>query len=199
VLSELRDLSSHLELPEPTLADLLRAGGLQTPDESDADLWPVVADALGEALVQTEHSRAQEGQVLADELGRILDALRTYTDQVSERLPIILDTLRQRLTEKIEDLRLSIDADRFETELALLVDRFDVQEELVRLRGHIKRASKVLSSEGALGKELDFLCQEMLREVNTTGSKARDTEISSTVIDMKLAVEQFREQVQNVE
>ena len=120
-------------------------------------------------------------------------------DTVSDRLPDITEELRHRLSERIDELQVSVDSERFETELALLVDRFDVQEELVRLRGHIDRASKLLTSDGPLGKELDFLCQEMLREVNTTGSKARDTQISSTVIDMKLAVEQFREQVQNVE
>jgi len=199
VVDELRQLAESLGLAEPGLADVLRAGGFQTTDESDSDVWPAVGEALAEALIQTTASRAQEGQILGKELTRILDELRTHVDTVSDRLPDITEELRHRLSERIDELQVSVDSERFETELALLVDRFDVQEELVRLRGHIDRASKLLTSDGPLGKELDFLCQEMLREVNTTGSKARDTQISSTVIDMKLAVEQFREQVQNVE
>ena len=199
VVEELRKLADELTLPEPTLADLLRAGGLQSAAESDLDVWPAVSEALDAALQQTDTSRLEEGRVLAEELKRILTELEGHADLVTERLPQILDDIRQKLAERVEELQITVDPERFETELALLVDRFDVQEELVRLRGHLDRAAKVLKTDGALGKELDFLCQEMLREVNTTGSKARDSEISGTVIDMKLAIEQFREQVQNVE
>lgn len=199
VHAELKALADDLGLPPPTLNELIRAGGLQTTAESDADVWLAVSAALDEALTQTNASRAKEGQVLCDELERILGDLSQHAERVTARLPEITDALRTRLMERIAELQASVDAERFETELALLVDRFDVQEELVRLRGHIDRAAKLLKSNGSLGKELDFLSQEMLREVNTTGSKARDSEVSGTVIDMKLCVEQFREQVQNVE
>ena len=97
------------------------------------------------------------------------------------------------------ELEANVDPARLETEVALLADRCDVQEELVRLRGHIDRASGLLAGSEPIGKELDFIGQELLREVNTIGSKARDSLASGTVIDMKLCVEQFREQVQNVE
>ena len=103
------------------------------------------------------------------------------------------------MANRVAELDVSVDADRLEAEIALLAERHDVQEELVRLRGPVKRAQGLLVSTDPIGKELDFISQELLREVNTIGSKARDSEISGLVIDMKLSVEQFREQVQNVE
>jgi uncharacterized protein YicC (UPF0701 family) len=91
------------------------------------------------------------------------------------------------------------DPARLEMEIALLVERYDIEEEIARLQGHLTRAQSVLNSDQPVGKELDFLSQEMLREVNTLGSKSRDLEINGLVIDMKLAVNAFKEQVQNVE
>ncbi len=198
--AELRALADELSLSAPpSLEDLIRIGALQPIDEADEEVWPAVEEALDEALAQTTLSRRAEGATLADELERLLDELAEHTEVVSRRLPEITAGLRERLNERVADLDVSVDPDRLEAELVLLSDRYDVQEELVRLGSHIERATALLESDGPIGKELDFISQELLREVNTLGSKARDTEVSSTVIDMKLCVEQFREQVQNVE
>lgn len=199
VFDELCTLADTLALPRPTMSDLIRAGGLQSAEESDAEVWLALAPALDGAIEQADAARSAEGRVLGEELARLLADLSSHVAAVESRLPQVLDDLRQRLIERVDELEVSVEPDRFETELALLVDRFDVQEELVRLGSHINRASTRLEDDGVQGKELDFLCQELLREVNTIGSKARDTQISSAVIDMKLCVEQLREQVQNVE
>jgi len=198
--AELESLAGELSISEtPSLEDLIRIGALQPVEETDEDVWPAVEEALDEALGQTTLSRRAEGAILEDELARLLDELTEHTESVTARLPEITAGLRERLDERVADLDVSVEPDRLEAELVFLVDRFDVQEELVRLGGHIERAKALLENDEPIGKELDFISQELLREVNTLGSKARDSEVSATVIDMKLCVEQFREQVQNVE
>jgi uncharacterized protein (TIGR00255 family) len=118
---------------------------------------------------------------------------------VKERLPQVTEELRARLQERVAALQVEVDPARLEMEIALLVERFDVREEVARLEAHLARANALLEKGGAIGKELDFLSQEFLREVNTLGSKSRDLAISSLVIDMKMAIKDFKEQVQNVE
>jgi len=200
VFHELAELQQELGLEgPPSLDEVARAGGFQTTVAGDEEIWPPVKAALSEALEGADASRSKEGEQLLVEIRSQLDALNTRLELVRERIPSILKELRQRLQTRVEELALKLDPSRLETEYILLADRFDVQEELVRLQTHLERAEKVLSARKPIGKELDFLSQEILREINTLGSKARDTETSSIVVDMKLAVEQFREQVQNVE
>lgn len=197
--AELEALARDLSLPSPSLEALIRAGALQPIEQMDSDVWPTVSLALDKAFEQTLSSREHEGAALAEDLDRLLANLSDQTEAVSECLPAITTALRDRLAKRVAELDVSVDADRLEAEIALLAERHDVQEELVRLRGHLKRAQGLLQSANPIGKELDFISQELLREVNTIGSKARDSEINGLVIDMKLSVEQFREQVQNVE
>jgi len=198
--SEIAKIGRDLGIDDaPSLEALIRAGGLQPTEESDADVWPAVLAALEEAIDRVSASREQEGAILAEDLTRLIRHLRELSEAVESRLPELASALRTRLLERIADVEANVEPERLEAEIALLVERYDVQEELVRLRGHLERASRLFESDGPLGKELDFLSQELLREVNTIGSKARDSEVSGLVIDMKLAVEQFREQVQNVE
>lgn len=200
VYSELQDIQQLLSIAEaPSLEDLSRAGGLQPLHAEDEELWPILEGALTDAIEETDAGRAREGREMKAELAAIAGRVRHSLDQVKERLPVVLEEIRGRLNEKIEALQLKVDPSRMETEIALLTDRFDVQEEMVRLETHLIRANQVLEAGKPIGKELDFLSQEMLREVNTLGSKARDTSTSSIVVDMKLAVEQFKEQLQNVE
>jgi uncharacterized protein (TIGR00255 family) len=197
---ELAELTSDLGIPEPpSLEALIRAGGLQTVADADADMWPGVSAALETAIQATTAAREREGSVLAEDLARLVASLSESVDAVEARLPELTASLRAKLADRVAELSLAVDPDRLEAEIALLAERHDVQEELVRLRSHIARAGKLLRSKKPVGKELDFLSQELLREVNTIGSKARDTDVTGWVIDMKLTVEQFREQVQNVE
>jgi uncharacterized protein (TIGR00255 family) len=200
VYRELQNVQQLLGISEsPTLEDLSRAGGLQPLHAEDEELWLILEKALTTAIEEANAGRAREGSEMKIELAAITDRVRHSLDQVKDRLPIVLEEIRGRLTEKVEALQLKVDASRMEAEIALLTDRFDVQEEMVRLETHLVRVDQVLEADKPIGKELDFLSQEMLREVNTLGSKARDTSTSSIVVDMKLAVEQFKEQLQNVE
>lgn len=200
IYRELQDIQQLLGIKEPpTMEDLSRAGGLQPLHAEDEELWQILEQALAAAIEEANAGRAREGSQLKSELGAIATRIRVSLDRVKERLPEVLKVIQTRLDEKIEALQLKLDQSRVESEIALLSDRFDVQEEIVRLETHLERANQVLEKDTPIGKELDFLSQEMLREVNTLGSKARDTSTSAIVVDMKLAVEQFKEQLQNVE
>ncbi len=197
---ELQTIQQLLGIEDaPTLQDLSRVGGLQPLHAEDEELWPILETALAEAIAETSAARTREGAELKTELSSLVAKIRASLDQVKARLPEVLAEISGRLTEKVEALELKVDASRLESEIVLLSDRYDVQEEIVRLETHLDRVGDVLEKDAPIGKELDFLSQEMLREVNTLGSKARDTSTSSLVVDMKLAVEQFKEQLQNVE
>jgi uncharacterized protein (TIGR00255 family) len=200
VLEELTSLSKELGLEEkPTLEDVVRAGGLQPIQIEDERLWPVLEQALDAAMKSANASRDAEGTLLSEALLTHLEQLRTSLGEIRARVPEILATHRVNLNDRARQLELKVDPARLEAEIALLAERLDVQEEIVRLEAHLARAREALQSAEPIGKELDFLSQEMLREVNTLGAKARDVEAGAHVVDMKLAVERFREQVQNVE
>ncbi len=199
VLVELTSLADELGLDAVRLEDLSRAGGLQQIRIDDEQLWPVLERALEEAMAKTNESRDAEGARLAEALSSHLRRLRDSLGEVRARVPEILAIHREHLNERAKQLELKVDPARLEAEIALLAERLDVQEEIVRLEAHLARAAEALQSGDPIGKELDFLSQEMLREVNTLGAKARDVEAGAHVVDMKLAIERFREQVQNVE
>lgn len=199
-LGGLRKVVERFSLPEPpTLSDLIAVGALQKASGEEEDPAPIIDAALQEAIAATMAARAKEGEHLAREIDGILSRISALVAQAEERLPEVQSELRSRMQEKISSLSVDIDPARMEMEIALLVERYDVQEEIARLQGHVNRARSLLSSSKPVGKELDFLSQEMLREVNTLGSKSRDLTVSGLVIDMKLAVNAFKEQVQNVE
>lgn len=199
-LAGLQQVVERFSLPDqPTLSDLIAVGALQPASGDEEDPAPIVDEALQEAIAATRAARATEGEHLAGEIEGILDAIASLSAQVEERLPDVQRELRSRMQEKIASLAVDIDPSRMEMEVALVVERYDVQEEIARLHGHIERARSLLGANEPVGKELDFLSQEMLREVNTLGSKSRDLAINGLVIDMKLAINAFKEQVQNVE
>ncbi len=199
-LRELRDIAQEVSLDEsPTLSDLIQLGAFQAAKPLEADPKPVVKPALKQAIEATLAARSKEGERLAEELKRILDLLLGLLVQVKERLPAISQELRTRLQEKVAALSVEVDPARLEMEIALLAERYDVQEEVTRLEAHLQRARELLQKETPVGKELDFVSQELLREVNTLGAKSRDLAISSLVVDMKVAIERLKEQVQNVE
>jgi len=199
-LKALRGVVNEYSLPSPpTLADLIALGALRPADIEEEDSWPVIEEALLKALAAANESRGEEGAHLACEIESILDGIEVLAEEVKKRLPAVIVELRTRLQEKVAALVADVDPTRMEMEIALLAERYDVQEEIARLEGHLARARALLTSSDPIGKELDFLSQEFLREVNTLGSKSRDLEINSLVIDMKLLVNSFKEQVQNVE
>jgi len=112
---------------------------------------------------------------------------------------MVTEELRSRLRQRVDELAVEIDPDRLEAEIVLLAERSEVREEVVRLETHIERVNTLIKKTEPVGQELDFLAQELLRETNTLGSKSKDLQINSLVIDMKVQIERFREQVRNVE
>jgi uncharacterized protein (TIGR00255 family) len=171
-------------------------------DTEDAPLaWdavrPLVEHAAGEVLAMRE----REGRALADELLVRLDALEAGAREVEGRAPARLAAEYERLKQAVADLAANVrlDEQRLALEVALLADRVDITEELVRFRTHVAACRDALGGDGAVGKRLGFLGQELLREVNTMGSKANDAAITQAVIAMKGELEKFREQLENLE
>ena len=198
-LEGLRQAASALNLPlQPSIRDLVESGALN-PVENRELPWDLVRATLADAMNRTEQAREIEGAALADNIRQLLGALAASLAEIRERIPEVMIQLRQRLTERVAALGVEVDQQRIDSEIVLLAERFDVEEEITRLAAHIQRGGVLLTSEGPIGKELDFLSQEILREVNTLGAKSRDLAIHEHVVEMKVAIERMREQVQNVE
>lgn len=162
-----------------------------------SEVKPLVERAAQEVLVM----RTREGQALAADLERRLDALETSAKRVETRAPARLSAELERLKRTVTELAsaAAVDEQRLAAEVALLADRVDISEELVRLRSHFSACRDALESDSGVGKRLGFLAQEILREVNTIGSKANDATIAQLVIEMKGELERFREQLENLE
>ena len=164
-------------------------------------LGKTVLRVLGGALTDLEKMRKREGDALANDLAVHLDAIRAAKSAVGERAPELAKTAFERMKGRIEALLHSElpDPARLQQELALYADRSDISEELVRLESHMLQFDQTLRSKESVGKTLEFLLQEMGREVNTIGSKANDADTAALVVRMKAELEKLREQVQNVE
>ena len=201
----LRDLAKASGSEPPTLADVLRFSDVLRPptadDADDGSVWRVAEVALAAACDRLAQMRAQEGQALADDLTVRIDALAHMTDQVEARAPGRVVEARVRLAERLAEILDDdrIDLARLEVEIALLADKLDVTEECVRLRAHLRFFREAMASGEASGRRLNFLAQEIGREVNTVGSKANDTQVAHLAVGMKEELEKIREQVQNVE
>jgi len=163
--------------------------------------WTEVEGIVAQAAQALIQMRMREGAVLASELGGRLDALAEGAAAIERRAPERLSAELARLKRAVAELAagVAVDEQRLAVEVALLADRVDITEELVRLRTHLAACRDALGQDGAVGKQLGFLAQELLREVNTIGSKANDAVITQTVIAMKGELEKFREQLENLE
>lgn len=194
-LSEL----AHTEQPV-RLATLLRWPGLIS--EVPPDLAPL-RDAAKQQLDETcdvlLRARQREGGKIADMLRERLQGIQKLTVQVREWLPEIRDKLKQKLDGKLSELDYPVEPGRIEQELALYMQKLDVDEELDRLDSHVSEAEHALSKSGPVGRRLDFLLQEFNREANTLASKSVDSRTSQAGVELKVLIEQMREQVQNVE
>lgn len=162
--------------------------------------WEPLRAGLESALGQVEAWRAREGEALKTDLLSRADSLEGLLFTIEARIPKMLEAYRERLKTEMEKvLAERIEESRILLEAAIFAEKTDTAEEATRLKSHIEMFRKLAASEGPIGKKLDFLCQELGREINTIGSKANDVKITQTVIDMKSEVEKIREQVQNVE
>ena len=170
-------------------------------DGVGAAQWSEVEPIAERAVRELLGMRAREGAALAAELAGRLGALETGARVIEQRAPERLTAELARLKKAVAELAagVQVDEQRLAVEVALMADRVDITEELVRLRTHLAACREALASDGAVGKQLGFLSQELLREVNTIGSKANDAAITQTVIAMKGELEKFREQLDNLE
>ncbi len=198
----LRALAKELGIEEPiSLEHLLRLGALRPQLPDPEGLWPVLEAALREGVEAVLAMRRREGQGLRDELLRLLAALRDELSAVEARAAQLPKLYRERLLRQIEELAPDVEVEpgRLEGEVALWAERADITEELARLKIHLDAAEEAIDGPEPAGRRLDFLAQEMHREVNTIAAKARDPEIAPRVVEMRTLIERFREQVRNVE
>jgi uncharacterized protein (TIGR00255 family) len=180
--------------------DLMRWPGVIR--DTARDTAPLMAAAhvlLGEALAELTRSRDSEGGRLREVLEQRCDGLIEFAARVTDRLPEVRARMRAKLLDRIAQLVKDADQDRLEQELAILAQRLDVDEELERLRGHVLEVRKTFTGQEPAGRRLDFLMQELNREANTLSSKSQDIETTRAAVDMKVLIEQMREQVQNIE
>jgi len=194
-------------IPTLTLGDLLRSAGALGP-EPGAVAWEegdlaLLESAVDEALVGFARARGLEGARLASILEQGRRALLDLVDSLEARRAAVVElqgaAWRSRLEEILANGPDGIPGDRVAQEVAILIERGDVREELDRLRAHLDHFAEAAGGDGAVGKRLDFLAQEILRELNTLGAKSRDSDLTRLVVEAKVICEQLREQIQNVE
>lgn len=204
--AELNRLAKQLGLGDRvTLDQLIRAPGVLQTDEELVDaekIWPVIEKALKQALAALVKMREREGAHLAQDLARRIAVMRKAVGKIRNQAPLTVKNYRRQLIERIKNAGLDFpvpDDERLLREIVLFADRSDISEELTRLQSHFQQFEDCRKSEEPVGRKLDFLAQEMNREINTIGSKANDAAISREVVTLKAELEKFREQAQNVE
>lgn len=180
--------------------DVLRWPGVINRDMIDAESISIpLLQQLDATLEHVVETRRGEGQKLQSMIIERCDSIATLLKVFKEKLPEIQQMLRNRLTQKSQKLSVELDNDRLEQEILLLVQKSDVTEELDRLEAHLGEVRHVLQKDEPVGRRLDFLMQELNREANTLGSKAANLDYTNTSVDLKVLIEQMREQIQNIE
>jgi uncharacterized protein (TIGR00255 family) len=203
---ELNRLGRELKLTGGVTLDLLaRAPGVLDTGEEPADaedFWPAIEQALQQALRTLLKMRQREGSHLAKDLAARVATMRKSAAQVQQQAPRVQERYREQLIQRVKDAGVPApgpDDDRLLKEVVYFADRSDISEELTRLQSHFQQFDDCAASKEPVGRVLDFLAQEMNREINTIGSKANDSVISRSVVTLKTELEKFREQAQNVE
>ena len=203
---ELSALARHLKLKDDvTLDQLVRAPGVFQTDEElagEEDFWPAVEHALRKALAALLKMRAREGAHLAKDLTHRVSVMRQAVERIKGQAPQAAERYRTALLERVRAAgleNLTPDDERVVKEVVLFADRSDISEELTRLQSHFQQFDELSKSREPIGRTLDFLAQEINREVNTIGSKANDAAISREVVTLKAELEKLREQAMNVE
>lgn len=171
------------------------------PEEDMEQVWALVLPVAEKALEAFCAMRKAEGEKLVEDIRSHAAATAVLRERIKERAPLAVSTAKERMLARISELLegVSYDEARLLTECAIFADRADINEELARLASHFAQLEGILADKGSIGRKLDFLVQEMNREVNTIGSKSQDVEIARAVIDAKSEIEKIREQLQNLE
>lgn len=211
-----------MELDRDRLTELLSAlkaieeavPGTRSPTSLELLQWPGIIDAAGDdqdslnrramalfkrALSSLTDTRAREGEKLAQFIRDRLVAVSEQVDSARQRMPELLAQQRQRLETRLAELQADVDTDRIEQELVMLAQKADVEEELDRLEAHVQEVGRVLDKGGPCGRRLDFLMQELNREANTLSSKSFASSTTQNAVELKVLIEQMREQIQNLE
>jgi uncharacterized protein (TIGR00255 family) len=172
-----------------------------TVSESEHDeIWECLEAAASQALANFVAMRETEGEALKNDILRKLDGIEQSVKRVAERAPLVAADYRQRLIDRLSEIKeLDVDESRLVTEVAIFADKACIDEEITRMFSHISQMRTILTETTPVGRKLDFLIQEMNREVNTMGSKSNDLEITNIIVDTKSEIEKIREQIQNFE
>ncbi|MEX4490284.1 YicC family protein [Haemophilus influenzae] len=200
VIQSLQWIKTQAGEGEINLTDVLRYPGVVEAQEQDLDaISQDLLTAFDDLLTDFIAMRGREGEKLNDIIQQRLDAIAVEADKVRSQMPAVLQWQRERLLQRFEDAQLNLDPQRVEQEMILLAQRVDVAEELDRLQMHVKETSNILKKGGAVGRKLDFMMQELNRESNTLASKSINADITASAVELKVLIEQMREQIQNLE
>lgn len=180
--------------------DVMRWPGVM--ESAEEDMSAIQAELLAgfdKALTDFIAARASEGENLKVMIEQRLDAITFEAEKVQKQMPEIIEWQRNRIIDKFTDAKIDLDSGRVEQELVLLAQKMDVAEELDRLNSHVSETKKILKKGGAQGRRLDFMMQEFNREANTLGSKSINTDVTASAVELKVLIEQMREQIANIE
>lgn len=196
-----REATIHIANPAPLdMFEVLRWPGVMQQEEVDLEpLYEAVMALLDEALDEMVENRHREGDKLKTVILQRCDTIDALVVKMNLHLPLLREQLGRRLSERLAELKGELDVGRLEQEIVILAQKMDVDEELDRLTAHVSEVRHVLEWSEPVGRRLDFLMQELNREANTLGSKSSDTEVTRVSVDLKVLIEQIREQVQNIE
>lgn len=202
---ELEALRKKLKLKDPISLDLVMRGpGIIREEAKETEVekyWPVLQEALQKALRQLLKMREAEGRNLAEDFARMLAGMEKVVAEIATHAPQAVERYRQALHKRVREagVELAREDERLLKEVVLFADRADITEELTRLRSHFQQFHQILKSKEPVGRTLEFLTQEMNREINTIGAKANDLDITQGVMHLKGELEKIREQIQNIE
>ena len=200
VIQSLQWIKAQAGEGEINLTDVLRYPGVVEAQEQDLDaISQDLLTAFDDLLTDFIAMRGREGEKLNDIIRQRLDAIAVEADKVRSQMPAVLQWQRERLLQRFEDAQINLDPQRVEQEMILLAQRVDVAEELDRLQMHVKETTYILKKGGAVGRKLDFMMQELNRESNTLASKSINADITAYAVELKVLLEQMREQIQNLE
>ncbi|BBF10162.1 TPA: YicC/YloC family endoribonuclease [Haemophilus influenzae] len=200
VIQSLQWIKTQAGEGDINLTDVLRYPGVVEAQEQDLDaISQDLLTTFDDLLTDFIAMRGREGEKLNDIIQQRLDAIAVEADKVRSQMPAVLQWQRERLLQRFEDAQLNLDPQRVEQEMILLAQRVDVAEELDRLQMHVKETTNILKKGGAVGRKLDFMMQELNRESNTLASKSINADITASAVELKVLIEQMREQIQNLE
>ncbi|MDO4697101.1 MAG: YicC/YloC family endoribonuclease [Pasteurellaceae bacterium] len=200
VIASLQWLKQTANEGEINLVDVLRFPGVVDTQQQDLDqISQDLLEGFEQILAEFIAMRGREGANLQHLIQQRLDAIAAEASKVQAQMPDVLQWQKDRLQQRFDELNLQLDPQRLEQEMVLLAQKVDVAEELDRLQLHVKETTSILKKGGAVGRKLDFMMQELNREANTLASKSINAEITNSAVELKVLIEQMREQIQNLE